>query len=73
LWWTWGAGLGGYDRADGEEEEHRGVPGPLVPLHPVAYEGTVVCARHRVIAAVCAIWLSIYRAVSSIITTVCCC
>lgn len=22
LWWTWGIGLGSYDRADGEEEEY---------------------------------------------------
>ena len=33
LWWTWGAGLGEYDRADGEEEERRGALGPLDPLY----------------------------------------
>lgn len=29
LWWTWGTGLGRYDRADGEEEEYRGAHGLL--------------------------------------------
>jgi len=33
LWWTWGTGLGRYDRADGEEEEYRGAHGLLDPLH----------------------------------------
>jgi len=43
---------------------------PLNPLHGWLTREQVVCVGHRVIAAVYAIWLSIHRVISPIITTV---